>query len=138
MTPSNKKDERSPAQKTGYRKSTDDHFSSAQTMASPVQFLKAADSPYLGFELDLDGDDLFDFESNGQLIGDFPGDETQVDVGDPHDKRKSIDDKDEDEDEGGGKRRESEGGTNKKPGRKPLTAEPTSVRSPIPTFSAAS
>jgi AP-1-like transcription factor len=107
--------------------STNDYFNSAKQMtASPDQFLNNDDSPYLGFDLDADGDDQFDFDSNGQLIGDYPGDTSPVDSSDLHEKRKSLDDKDED-DEGGGKRRESEAGTSKKPGRKPLTAEPTTV-----------
>ena len=86
----------------------------------------ADDSPYLGFDLDADAEDQLVFDSNGQLIGDFPGDPAQFDFSDLHDKRKSVGDREAD-DEGGGKRRESETGTGKKPGRKPLTAEPTTV-----------
>jgi AP-1-like transcription factor len=78
------------------------------------------DSPYLEFDIDGEGDDSFDFDGQGQMIGDLP--ET---TGELHDKRKSIDGKDDDE--GGGKRRESEDKSGKKPGRKPLTSEPTTV-----------
>jgi AP-1-like factor len=78
------------------------------------------DSPYLDFDIDGEGDDSFDFDGQGQMIGDLP--ET---TGELHDKRKSIDGKDGDE--GGGKRRESEDKAGKKPGRKPLTSEPTTV-----------
>jgi AP-1-like factor len=46
--------------------------------------------------------------------------------GDLHDKRKNADDDDDDE-ENAPKRRESEEKSSKKPGRKPLTSEPTSV-----------
>jgi AP-1-like transcription factor len=109
----------------GYQSNTNDYFSqSAQNTLTADQLLEADDSPHLGFDLDADGDDHFDFESNGQMIDDFPGDTT--DLNDLHEKRKSLDDGDND-DEGGGKRREGEGGSNKKPGRKPLTAEPTTV-----------
>jgi AP-1-like factor len=79
------------------------------------------DSPYLDFDIDGEGDDSYDFDVNGQMIGDLP-----ESTGDLHDKRKSIDGKDDD-DEGGGKRRESEDKSGKKPGRKPLTSEPTTV-----------
>lgn len=96
------------------------------TTMTPGQFLTADDSLYLDFDPDADGEDQYEFDGNEQLVDDFPGDASQVDLSDLHDKRKTMDD-DEEDDEGGGKRRESEGGTGKKPGRKPLTAEPTSV-----------
>jgi AP-1-like factor len=76
------------------------------------------ESPFLDFDPDADFDESFDFDENARMIGDIPGE--------LHDKRKSIDGKDDD-DEGGGKRREGEDKTAKKPGRKPLTSEPTSV-----------
>lgn len=75
------------------------------------------DSPYLDFDIDGDGDESYDFDGNGQMIGDIPGD--------LHEKRKSFDGNDDDE--GGGKRREGEDKSGKKPGRKPLTSEPTTV-----------
>ncbi len=116
-----------PEKQNGYQNSTNDYFNtSAQTTETPSQFLEVDDSPYLGYDLDADGDDQFDFDSNGRFIGDYPGEGSQGGSNDLHEKRKSIDGN-EDDDEGGGKRRESEGGTGKKPGRKPLTAEPTSV-----------
>lgn len=77
------------------------------------------ESPFLDFDPDADFDESFDFDENARMIGDIPGE--------LHDKRKSIDGKDDD-DEGGGKRREGEDKTAKKPGRKPLTSEPTSKR----------
>ena len=76
------------------------------------------ESPFLDFDPDADFDESFDFDENARMIGDIPGE--------LHDKRKSLDGKDDD-DEGGGKRREGEDKTAKKPGRKPLTSEPTSV-----------
>ena len=79
------------------------------------------ESPFLDFDIEGDGDDLYNFGVNGQMIGDIP-----EPAGDLHDKRKSIDGKDG-EDEGGGKRREGEDKSGKKPGRKPLTSEPTTV-----------
>ncbi|KAI9818803.1 MAG: DNA-binding transcription factor yap1 [Pycnora praestabilis] len=86
------------------------------------------DSPFIDYDLDLDLDGNFDYDNNGQMIGSLPGtspnDDGDVDV---HDKRKSIDDYDDEED-GGGKRREGDDKTAKKPGRKPLTSEPTSKR----------
>jgi AP-1-like factor len=84
------------------------------------------DSPYLDFDVDGEGDDSFDFDVNGEMIGDIPGA-----GGDLHDKRKSIDGQDDD-DEGGGKRRESDDRSGKKPGRKPLTSEPTTVSMQFP------
>ena len=82
------------------------------------------DSPFLDYGLD---DGSFDWENNGQLISTLPGAGPEDDT-DQHDKRKarSSDDDDDDED-GGGKRREGEEKTSKKPGRKPLTSEPTTV-----------
>jgi len=77
------------------------------------------ESPFLDFDPDADFDESFDFDENARMIGDIPGE--------LHDKRKSLDGKDDD-DEGGGKRREGEDKTAKKPGRKPLTSEPTSKR----------
>ena len=79
-------------------------------------------SPLLDFELE---DGNFDWDNTG-MIGDLPrtsnGDETEH-----HDKRKKSIDED-DGDEGTGKRREGEEkGSARKPGRKPLTGEPTTV-----------
>jgi AP-1-like factor len=59
------------------------------------------------------------------MIGKLPGTSSDGDA-DTHDKRSHPDD-DGEEEEGGGKRREGDEKTGKKPGRKPLTSEPTSV-----------
>ncbi|KAH9864470.1 hypothetical protein J1614_010404 [Plenodomus biglobosus] len=82
------------------------------------------ESPFVDY---LDGDNTFDFDgADGSelMIGSLPGDTP----GDSNDKRKSPDDDDEDGEEGGGKRREGEDKQAKKPGRKPLTSEPTTKR----------
>lgn len=86
------------------------------------------DSPFL--DLPLDGEDGFDFDDQGQMFGDLPeDDEYENGTTDPdhlHDKRKSMGGEDDD-DEGGGKRREGDDKQAKKPGRKPLMNEPTTV-----------
>jgi len=83
-------------------------------------------SPFIDYDLE---DGSFDWDNSGdQLIGNIPGTSSNGDEGDLHDKRKSPDDE-KDEEEGGGKRREGDDKTSKKPGRKPLTSEPTSVSS---------
>lgn len=82
------------------------------------------DSPFLDFDLE---DGNFDWDDNGdQLIGNVPGTSSNSDELEVHDKRKNPDGDDEDE-EGGGKRREGDDKSSKKPGRKPLTSEPTTV-----------
>lgn len=78
------------------------------------------ESPFLDFDPNVD----FDFSGSADLIGDLPGVSPDQDY-DTGEKRKSIDGKAEGEvEETGKKRRESEA---KKPGRKPLTSEPTTV-----------
>ena len=105
-------------------------FASPQqtTPASNFDAFNLNESPFADY---LDGDSNFDFDNgeNGDLmIGELPGDNSQFE-GDNEttDKRKSPEDDTEDPD-GGGKRREPEDKTAKKPGRKPLTSEPTTVR----------
>ncbi|KAF2110708.1 AP1-like transcription factor-like protein [Lophiotrema nucula] len=85
------------------------------------------ESPYVDF---LDGDNSFDYDNAdddlmiGALPGDSPGRKRSEDAAE---KRKSPDDDAEDPD-GGGKRREPDDKQAKKPGRKPLTSEPTTKR----------
>jgi len=85
------------------------------------------ESPYVDY---IDRAETFDFDngdSSDLMIGALPGDSpTQNDAEDSPEKRKSPDDDVEDPD-GGGKRREPEDKQAKKPGRKPLTSEPTTV-----------
>ncbi|TVY62277.1 AP-1-like transcription factor napA, partial [Lachnellula suecica] len=88
------------------------------------------DSPFIDYDYEFDGEGSFDYDfsngSQGQMIGKLPGGSSDGDA-DTHDKRSHPDD-DADEEEGGGKRREGDEKTSKKPGRKPLTSEPTSKR----------
>lgn len=107
--------------------------------SSPMQNLDGTgiqDSPYLdNYDYDF-GDSSFDFSfagNNGDqatMVGDIPGtansDSTE---GEFHEKRSHPDDEDDDDSPGNdSKRRESTDKVAKKPGRKPLTSEPTSKR----------
>ena len=79
-------------------------------------------------ELEYLDDDNFDFENadlGGEMIGAMPGGD---EPGYGHEKRKMSEDYDDDE-EGDAKRQETQDGEKgaKKPGRKPLTSEPTTV-----------
>lgn len=94
------------------------------------------ESPFLDYSLDGEGDDSFNFDGEGRMFDDLPEDDQAADtLADAyehlHDKRKSIDGADDD-DTGGGKRREGDDKTAKKPGRKPLTSEPTTVSRSLP------
>ncbi|KAH9907363.1 PAP1-domain-containing protein [Xylariomycetidae sp. FL2044] len=103
----------------------------------------AEESPFLDYDYDLgpDGSFDFDFSNDGQakMIGDLPGstaspiDDNSTKASSPEndnsDKRSHPEDDDDDDDEpGSSKRRESDGRAPKKPGRKPLTNEPSSKR----------
>lgn len=89
------------------------------------------ESPFLDY---MDGDNSFDYDNSDMMIGALPGDSPQRN-GDSNEKRKLSPDEDgDDDDEGGGKRREGEDKQAKKPGRKPLTSEPTTVGSSRHTF----
>lgn len=87
------------------------------------------DNSFIDYDYDFDADASFDYdfgnESQGQLTGQLLGSSLDGDM-DTHDKRSHPVDEDHDE-EGGGKRREGGDRSSKKPGRKPLTSEPTSV-----------
>jgi AP-1-like factor len=100
------------------------YFTSPQQQAPANNFNNASmeESPFVDY---LDGDNSFDFDNaDGDMIGSLPGDTP----GDSNEKRKSPGDDGDDDDEGGGKRREGEDKQAKKPGRKPLTSEPTTKR----------
>jgi AP-1-like factor len=104
-------------------------FTSPQQSTPANAFNNAGmdESPFVDY---LDGDN-FDFDNGDDdlMIGALPGDSPSGKNGEEsNEKRKSPDD-DDDEDEGGGKRREGEDKQAKKPGRKPLTSEPTTVGS---------
>lgn len=109
---------------------TSDYMANGPNMfASPLQETPGSgqlggfdESPFLDYELD----DGVDWDNSGdQLFADLPGAESYGD-GEHHDKRKASTD-DEDEEEGTSKRREGDDKTAKKPGRKPMTGEPTTV-----------
>jgi AP-1-like factor len=116
---------------------TDNQFSMApgSMTESPLQAPGSAtlagfdDSPFIDYDYEFDGDGSFDYDfsngSQGQMIGKLPGSSSDGDA-ETHDKRSHPDD-DGEEEEGGGKRREGDEKSSKKPGRKPLTSEPTSV-----------
>ncbi|KXH54846.1 transcription factor PAP1 [Colletotrichum salicis] len=121
----------------------DNSMSPSSYQTSPAQGAAATafqESPYLdNYDYDF-GDSSFDFDvstvGQAKMIGDIPGgaqsakstksDSTE---NDGNDKRSHPDD-DEDEDSPGNdaKRREGSEKAPKKPGRKPLTSEPTSKR----------
>lgn len=103
---------------------------------SPMQNVEGTtyqESPYLdNYDYDF-GDSSFDFSfANGdqaKMIGDVPGSaRSESTEGDTNDKRSHPDDEDDEDSPGNDpKRRESGDRVPKKPGRKPLTSEPTSV-----------
>lgn len=104
------------------------YFASPQQSGTLSTFdtFNVDESPYLDF---AEGDPNFDFgeyDGDDTMIGPLPGEE-----GDVHDKRKSPEGSD-DAEENGGKRQEGEDKAPKKPGRKPLTSEPTTVSSAFP------
>ena len=110
---------------------TNDYMANGPNMfTSPVQETPGSgqlgsfdESPFLDYELD---DGNFDWDNSGDLLfGDLPGTESYGD-GEHHDKRKASLDDDEEE-EGTSKRREGDDKSAKKPGRKPMTGEPTTV-----------
>ncbi|KAK3384513.1 transcription factor PAP1-domain-containing protein [Lasiosphaeria ovina] len=95
------------------------------------------ESPDLDYDYDFGGPDSsfdfsFDHSNNPRMIGDLPGassSKSDSPETESPDKRSHPDDDDDDEDlPGGAKRRESEDKVAKKPGRKPLTTEPSSKR----------
>ncbi|KAJ6202235.1 transcription factor PAP1-domain-containing protein [Bipolaris maydis] len=100
------------------------YFTSPQQSTAGTGFSNVGieESPFIDY---LDGDNGFDFENaDGDMIGALPGDTPA----DSSEKRKSPGDEEAEDDEGGGKRREGEDKQAKKPGRKPLTSEPTTKR----------
>jgi len=119
----------------------------ASTM-SPLQFngspLQGSDnvggfqgSPEFDYDYDLIGaDSSFDYPFNDpsqpKMIGDLPGATSDTSKSDSADNTESPDKRshpdDDEEETPGAKRRESEDKVAKKPGRKPLTTEPSSKR----------
>ncbi|USP81906.1 hypothetical protein yc1106_09180 [Curvularia clavata] len=101
------------------------YFTSPQQSSIGTGFSNVGieESPFIDY---VDGDTGFDFDNvDGDMIGALPGDTPSADSSE---KRKSPGDEEAEDDEGGGKRREGEDKQAKKPGRKPLTSEPTTKR----------
>ncbi|KAF7552484.1 hypothetical protein G7046_g7403 [Stylonectria norvegica] len=91
------------------------------------------ESPYLdSYDYDF-GDSSFDFsfanaEDQAKMIGDIPTAQSDSTENEGNEKRNHPDDEDDEESPGNDpKRRESGDKVPKKPGRKPLTSEPSSV-----------
>ncbi|POR35211.1 AP-1-like transcription factor [Tolypocladium paradoxum] len=105
--------------------------------SSPMQHVENGgfqESPYLdNYDYEF-GDSSFDFSfasvDQPQMIGDVPGTvRSDSAENDSNDKRSHPDDEEDDDSPGNdSKRRESTDKAPKKPGRKPLTSEPTSKR----------
>lgn len=112
--------------------------SPAQSNANGVQ-----ESPFLDYDYSFGPDSSgFDFDlgldNSTTMIGDLPGNGQSNDKSsasdkgsspetETHDKRSHPEEDDDEKEEGSAKRHESEGKVPKKPGRKPLTNEPSSV-----------
>ncbi|KAH8601131.1 transcription factor PAP1-domain-containing protein [Bisporella sp. PMI_857] len=88
------------------------------------------ESPFIDYSYDFEDSFDYDFSHDGSMTEPLPGAPSSGEGGDAelHDKRAHPGDEEDEEESGGGKRRESEGKGAKKPGRKPLTSEPTSKR----------
>ena len=106
------------------------YFASPEDGTPPSNFngnINIDESPFVDY---LDGDGSFDLDNadtTDLMIGALPGDNgPNSDEHEGNEKRKIPEDEADDPD-GGGKRREPEDKTAKKPGRKPLTSEPTTV-----------
>lgn len=101
---------------------TDLYKSPLQDSPSSAMFgSEEFESPLIDYDFD---DGIYDWDNSaGLMIGSLPGAANEEEH-DLHEKRKSI----EDDDENTHKRREGEEKTAKKPGRKPMTGEPTTVR----------
>lgn len=95
--------------------------------ATPVNAFGVEDSPYVDY---LDGDANFDFDANdGVMIGALPGGSPNRGTEDTVEKRSHPEDGTP-EPESRKRRDPPEEKQAKKPGRKPLTSEPTTVRFP--------
>ncbi|OBT83686.1 hypothetical protein VE02_07577 [Pseudogymnoascus sp. 03VT05] len=115
-------------------------FDNNNTTTSPLQapgsgsLANLDESPFIDYDYDFDNEASYgeyDFSNlpQGQMIGNLPGTSSDGDAAanESHDKR-GLSDDEENDDEPDGKRREGDDKTSKKPGRKPLTSEPTSKR----------
>ncbi|KAK7991776.1 transcription factor PAP1-domain-containing protein [Apiospora saccharicola] len=116
----------------------------ALKQTGPSKADSVQESPFQDYDYDFGSgpDSSFDFEfangASGQMIGDLPNLSPGNDSNDSSkatspendsaEKRSYPDEDEGDREESGNKRRESEGKVPKKPGRKPLTNEPSSKR----------
>lgn len=116
------------------KQATDSTITNSPAQNDPNAF---QESPFLDYDnYDFNGDTSFDFSfadgTDGKMIGDLPGSAGSAASGkagsDNNDteKRSHPDDENEEE-EGNAKRQETGEKVPKKPGRKPLTTEPSSV-----------
>ncbi|EED21020.1 bZIP transcription factor AP-1/Yap1, putative [Talaromyces stipitatus ATCC 10500] len=116
--------ETTPSNSNGFDPASSTYFESPLLQDAPGSGhlgFGSDESPFLDFDPDVD----FDFQGADQLIGDLP----DFDGRESGDKRKSLGGNEEDA-SNGKKRRESDDKDKaaKKPGRKPLTSEPTTKR----------
>lgn len=107
-------------------------FDDSELFMSPQQAHLDQFNPDFTPDLDYPGDDSFDFDNAdlaGDMIGSIPGDSVDElrNGSDLHEKRKNS--SDDASDDGDHKRQEVGEGEKgaRKPGRKPLTSEPTTV-----------
>ena len=112
-----------PTQRSRDTMTNNSNIHTSPDQEGPASGLDADTSPLLDFDLE---DGNFDRDLNGDLFDDLPG-LPSGDSSEHHDKRKKYREENDDEEEGSGKRRESDEKTGRKPGRKPLTGEPTTV-----------
>jgi AP-1-like factor len=112
------------------------NMSTLQFDGSPMQpdgLSSFQNSPDLDYDYDFAGADssfdYYDDAGQAKMIGDLPGSKRALksESGDAESPEKRSHPEDEEEEGPGAKRRESEEKLAKKPGRKPLTTEPTSV-----------
>ena len=98
-------------------------YPSPDDLQQPLKSGRFDEGPLLDFGFD---DGSFDWENNDDSL-DF-GNNTHLEDDHPeHDEKRKHPDSEEDDQEGSHKRLESEDKASKKPGRKPITGEPTTV-----------
>ncbi|KAI9885594.1 MAG: hypothetical protein M1823_002603 [Watsoniomyces obsoletus] len=120
---------------TNQAKQSTTELEPSSTDLSLLDDFRLADGSLIDYNLDLGWDDPLNVEDGlgmdgdetGELLDEVPSTRTNGDgPHEAHEKRKNPGD--DDDGEGGGKRREGDEKPAKKPGRKPLTSEPTTKR----------
>lgn len=99
-------------------------YPSPDDLQQPINGGRFDEGPLLDFGLE---DGNFDWDNNDDSLNFIDNNQTDGDHNEHDDKRKHPDEDDDDQ-EGSHKRLESEDKASRKPGRKPLTGEPTTVR----------